>query len=66
MPKTLQLESIDPGLSAREFFSKYVSKRQPVVLKGLLDDHAFKGKKWVSLQKSAVFKYSRVASLRQI
>ena len=54
--KKLQLERIAPDLPAREFFSKYVSKRRPVVLSGLLDDPTFQGRKWVrsSLQTSGV------------
>ncbi|KAI0665513.1 Clavaminate synthase-like protein [Trametes maxima] len=49
MPQTLQLERVSPGLSAEEFFSKYVSKRRPVVLTGLLDDPSFQGRKWGNL-----------------
>ena len=47
MVKKLKLERIDPGVPAEEFFSKYVSKRRPVILTGLLDDDAFGGRKWV-------------------
>ncbi len=49
MPKKLKLERVDPGTSAEEFFSRFVSKRKPVVLSGLLDDATFKGKQWVCL-----------------
>ncbi|PIL26363.1 hypothetical protein GSI_12119 [Ganoderma sinense ZZ0214-1] len=49
MVKKLKLERINPDLSAEEFFSKYVSKRRPVVLTGLLDDPAFEGRKWTDL-----------------
>ncbi|KAI0640863.1 Clavaminate synthase-like protein [Trametes meyenii] len=49
MPKTQQLERVSPTLSAEEFFSKYVSKRRPVVLTGLLDDPSFQGRKWGNL-----------------
>ncbi|RDX43373.1 Clavaminate synthase-like protein [Lentinus brumalis] len=49
MPKKLKLERVDPGTSAEEFFSRFVSKRKPVVLSGLLDDATFKGKQWTDL-----------------
>ncbi|KAI1787097.1 Clavaminate synthase-like protein [Ganoderma leucocontextum] len=44
--KKLKLERVDPTLSAEDFFAKYVSKRRPVILTGLLDDPAFQGRKW--------------------
>ena len=47
MVKKLKLERIDPGTEAEKFFTNFVSKRKPVVLTGLLDDPAFKGKQWV-------------------
>lgn len=47
MPKTLMLERVSPELSAEEFFAKYVSKRRPVILTGLIDDVAFQGRNWV-------------------
>ncbi|CDO75153.1 hypothetical protein BN946_scf184590.g10 [Trametes cinnabarina] len=49
MPKTLQLERISPDISAKEFFSSYVSKRRPVIVSGLLDDPSFQGPKWTDL-----------------
>ncbi|RPD58645.1 Clavaminate synthase-like protein [Lentinus tigrinus ALCF2SS1-7] len=49
MPKKLKLERIDPSTSAEEFFSNFVSKRKPVVLRGLLNDNAFKGRQWTDL-----------------
>ncbi|KAH9852873.1 Clavaminate synthase-like protein [Lenzites betulinus] len=49
MPKTLQLERILPSLPAEEFFLKYVSKRKPVIVSGLLDDATFLGRKWTDL-----------------
>ena len=55
MVKKLKLERIDPNVSAEEFFSKYVSKRQPVILTGLLDDPAFQGRKWVRFRRNRVF-----------
>ncbi|KAI0692249.1 cupin-like domain-containing protein [Cerioporus squamosus] len=48
-PKKLQLDRIDPSISAEEFFSQFVSKRKPVVLRGLLDDTTFKGRQWTDL-----------------
>ncbi|KAI9060374.1 Clavaminate synthase-like protein [Trametes sanguinea] len=49
MPKKLQLERISPGVTAEEFFSKYVSQRKPVIVSGLLDDASFYGRKWTNL-----------------
>ncbi|KAM5534131.1 hypothetical protein V8D89_012151 [Ganoderma adspersum] len=49
MVKKLGLERIDPNVSAEQFFSKYVSKRRPVILTGLLDDPTFEGRKWTDL-----------------
>ncbi|OJT14557.1 JmjC domain-containing protein 4 [Trametes pubescens] len=49
MSKTSILERVSPELSAEEFFAKYVSSRRPVILTGLLDDAAFKGRKWTDL-----------------
>lgn len=42
------LDTVLPSVDAADFFSTYISKRKPVVIKGLLDDAAFKGRNWVS------------------
>ncbi|KAH9900715.1 Clavaminate synthase-like protein [Cubamyces lactineus] len=49
MPKKLHLERVSPVLSATEFFARYVSKRTPVIITGLLDDPSFQGRKWTNL-----------------
>ncbi|KAI8992729.1 cupin-like domain-containing protein [Trametes punicea] len=49
MPEQLQLERVPPDIPAKEFFSKYVSKRTPVIISGLLDDPSFQGRKWTNL-----------------
>ncbi|KAI0753820.1 cupin-like domain-containing protein [Fomes fomentarius] len=47
--KKPQLERIPPSLPAHDFFSRYVSKRKPVIVSGLLDDPAFQGTKWTDI-----------------
>ncbi|THH28078.1 hypothetical protein EUX98_g6109 [Antrodiella citrinella] len=47
------LETITPTISAQEFFEQYVSKRQPVVMKGFPDDKSFKGSQLQYLSKKA-------------
>ncbi|GJE92988.1 cupin-like domain-containing protein [Phanerochaete sordida] len=49
MAKYPQPGSTVPSVSAEEFFSKYISKRVPVIVKGLLDDADFKGRNWADL-----------------
>ncbi|KAI0328819.1 Clavaminate synthase-like protein [Cubamyces sp. BRFM 1775] len=49
MPRKLQLERVSPEVPATEFFAKYVSKRTPVIITGLLDDPSFRGRKWMNL-----------------
>ncbi|EJF58902.1 Clavaminate synthase-like protein [Dichomitus squalens LYAD-421 SS1] len=49
MPDKLKLERIAPSTSAQDFFTKYVSKRRPVIISGLLDDPSFQGRKWTDL-----------------
>ncbi|KAF7794590.1 hypothetical protein EIP86_005726 [Pleurotus ostreatoroseus] len=53
----LTLDTILPSVTAEHFFKTYVSKRTPVVIKGLPDDEAFKARQWVS--------YSYLAYLEQ-
>jgi len=43
------LGHVDPDITADEFFSQYVSKRQPVIIKGLPDDPSFQAQKWTDL-----------------
>ncbi|KAI0742244.1 cupin-like domain-containing protein [Daedaleopsis nitida] len=45
----LSIERVDPALSAEEFFSRYVSKRRPVIITGLIDDPSFKVGIWSDL-----------------
>lgn len=42
-----ELEIIDASMPARDFFETYISKRHPVVVKGLPDDESFKARAWV-------------------
>ncbi|EKM52738.1 uncharacterized protein PHACADRAFT_211957 [Phanerochaete carnosa HHB-10118-sp] len=49
MGKYPKLGNTLPTASAEDFFSKYISKRLPVIVKGLLDDEHFKGRNWADL-----------------
>lgn len=42
-----------PSVSAEDFFTKYISQRTPVIIRGLLDDETFKAREWVCLYISA-------------
>ncbi|KAG8992997.1 hypothetical protein FRB90_000818, partial [Tulasnella sp. 427] len=44
------LDTLDPTIDPREFFSNYVAQRKPVVLRGLLDDTAFRARKWTDME----------------
>ncbi|OBZ74962.1 JmjC domain-containing protein 4 [Grifola frondosa] len=43
------LGRIDPSTPAEEFFTEYVSKRKPVIIRALLDDSSFHAQKWTDL-----------------
>lgn len=47
MTKHKDLDRISPSITPEEFYNNYVSKRIPVVLKGLPDDADFKARAWV-------------------
>ena len=47
MVRYKQPKSIVPNVPADEFFKNFVSRRRPAIIKGLLDDEAFKARQWV-------------------
>lgn len=47
MVRYKQPKSIIPNVPADEFFKNFVSRRRPAIIKGLLDDEAFKARQWV-------------------
>ncbi|KAI0697771.1 Clavaminate synthase-like protein [Cytidiella melzeri] len=44
-----QLKSIQSTVTAEDSFKTFISKRQPVVIKGLPDDESFKARSWTDL-----------------
>ena len=50
MGKYSQLDTTLPTVSAEKFYSQYIAQRRPVIVKGLLDDEAFKGRSWVRMR----------------
>lgn len=42
------MDSISADISAAEFFTKCISRRTPILIKGLPDDESFKARAWVS------------------
>lgn len=46
--KIRKLDNVDTDIDALSFFADYISKRQPVIIRGLPDDAAFKAHNWVS------------------
>ncbi|KAI0092375.1 cupin-like domain-containing protein [Irpex rosettiformis] len=48
-----QLETLSTSLSPEEFFKTYISKRQPVKIKGLPEDESFKARAWTDLNHLA-------------
>ncbi|KAH9924134.1 Clavaminate synthase-like protein [Amylocystis lapponica] len=49
MAEHLRLGHVAADIAAGEFFSNYISKRQPVVIVGLPDDPSFRADKWTDL-----------------
>ena len=41
------LDVVDSAIDPKEFFTKYVKTRTPVVIKGLVRDEGFKASRWV-------------------
>jgi hypothetical protein len=41
------LDIIDSAIDPKEFFTKYVQTRTPVVIRGLIRDEAFQASRWV-------------------
>ncbi|KAG9043358.1 hypothetical protein FS837_009701 [Tulasnella sp. UAMH 9824] len=46
---SLQVDKVDPSIHPLEFFSNYVSKRKPAILRGLPNDPEFKARKWTDM-----------------
>jgi len=50
MAKTLDV--VDSAIDPKEFFTKYVQTRTPVVIKGLIRDEEFQASRWVRAPSS--------------
>ncbi|KAG8942746.1 hypothetical protein FRC04_003516 [Tulasnella sp. 424] len=46
----LPLDTLDPNIDPQEFFSNYVAKRKPAILRGLPNDPTFRAKKWTDIK----------------
>ncbi|KAI0920164.1 hypothetical protein AcV5_009977 [Taiwanofungus camphoratus] len=44
-----QLDRIDPSTTAQNLFLEYISKRRPVIIRGLPDDMSFQAQKWTNM-----------------
>jgi hypothetical protein len=45
--KVKTLDVVDSAIDPKEFFTKYVQTRTPVVIKGLVRDEGFLASRWV-------------------